>query len=79
MSVGGGNLPERPGDTVLPSNIGGLEQSSGPSPLRNDDGGGEPSLDHATGRAARKVENKRYCENSALKTRKATSGKVVVP
>ena len=42
------NSPEGSGDTVLPGNVGGLEEGGGPGPLRDDDGGGEAGLDHTS-------------------------------
>ena len=44
-------LPERTRDSVSPGDVGGLEESSGPRPLTDDDGGGKARLDHTTGRA----------------------------
>ena len=43
------NSPEGSGDTVLPGNVGGLEEGGGPGPLRDDDGGGKTGLDHTSG------------------------------
>lgn len=50
------NLPERSRDTIGPGNIGRLEKGGSPSPLRDDDGGGQTGLDH-TPSGAVKIQN----------------------
>ena len=59
------NLPEGSGDTVLPGNVGGLEEGGGPGPLRDDDGGGKTGLDHTSSscklQVASWVEVRRKC------------------
>lgn len=52
------NLPERTRDTVLPGDVGGLEEGGSPGPLTDDDGGRQTSLDHSTSGAiiVRKIE-----------------------
>ena len=55
------DLPEGSRDTILPGNVGGLEEGGGPSPLRDDDGSSKPRLDHATRRAEMRV---RRCQIS---------------
>ena len=47
------DLPEGPGNTVGPSNVGRLEESGSPSPLTDDDTGGETGLDHTSSGAER--------------------------
>ena len=55
------NLPEGSGDTVLPGNVGGLEEGGGPGPLRDDDGGGKTGLDHTSSSCKLQVEVTREC------------------
>lgn len=40
-------IPERSRDSVLPGNVGGLEESGSPSPLTDNDRRGQTGLDHA--------------------------------
>jgi hypothetical protein len=46
------NIPERPGDPVLPGDVGRLEEGGGPRPVADDHGGRQPGLDHPAGRPA---------------------------
>lgn len=46
------DLPERSRNTVSPCDVGRLEESSGPSPLTDDNRGGKTSLDGASSSAA---------------------------
>jgi hypothetical protein len=48
LDGGSTGVPKRPRHTVVPRNVGRLEEGGGPGPLRYDDGGGETGLDHAT-------------------------------
>ena len=43
--------PERAADSILPRNIRRLKKGSCPGPLTDDDGSGQPSLDHTASRA----------------------------
>ena len=50
LDGGASGVPEGAGDAVLPGDVGRLEEGRGPGPLRDDDRGGEASLDRAAGR-----------------------------
>jgi hypothetical protein len=47
------NVPEGSGNSVLPSNVGALQQRGSPGPMTNDNGRRQSGLDHAAGRAVR--------------------------
>jgi len=56
LNSGSRSVPERSRDSVLPGNIGRLEKSSGPSPLRDDDGGSKAGLDGTSCSAEEKLD-----------------------
>ena len=61
------NSPKGSRDTVLPGDVGGLEKSGSPGPLRNDNGSGQSGLDHTTSGA---VGVKKLCREVEMERNK---------
>ena len=54
-------VPEGTTDSVVPSDVGTLEEGGRPCPLRDDDGGGETGFDGAASGAVELEEGRRRC------------------